>query len=79
MPTVSRLNLWTLWWNSERLLHGYRGYWQAPIFAGGRLLVVDRRQPGRAYDAVLPMAFASNGWCGYFLLRRLHVRFLQGN
>ena len=52
MPTVSRLNLWTLW---------------------------DRRQPGRAYDAVLPMAFASNGWCGYFLLRRLHVRFLQGN
>src|SRR3989442_2198479 len=30
--TVPRLNLWTLWWNSERLLHGYRGYWQAPIF-----------------------------------------------
>jgi len=40
VPTVSRLNLWTLWWNSERLLHGYRGYWHAPIFAGGRLLVV---------------------------------------
>jgi len=59
VPAVPRLNLWTLWWNSERLLHGYRGYWQAPIFAGGRLLVVDRRQPGRAYDAVLPMAFAS--------------------
>src|SRR6058998_3663233 len=58
-PVVPRLNLWALWWNSERLLHGYRGYWQAPIFAGGRLLVVDRRQPGRAYDAVLPMAFAS--------------------
>ncbi len=30
--TVPRLNLWTLWWNSERMLHGYRGYWQAPIF-----------------------------------------------
>jgi len=59
VPTVPRLNLWTLWWNSERLLHGYRGYWHAPVFAGGRLLVVDRRQPGRAYDAVLPMAFAS--------------------
>src|SRR3989442_8781705 len=31
-PVVPRLNLWALWWNSERLLHGYRGYWQAPIF-----------------------------------------------
>ena len=32
VPTIARLNLWTLWWNSDRLVHGYRGYWQAPIF-----------------------------------------------
>src|SRR5207247_2012906 len=31
-PVVPRLSLRALWWNSERLLHGYRGYWQAPIF-----------------------------------------------
>ena len=31
-PTVVRFNLWTLWWNSDRLLHGYGGYWRAPIF-----------------------------------------------
>ena len=31
-PTVPRFVLWILWWNSDRLLHGYRGYWQAPIF-----------------------------------------------
>ena len=30
--TVPRLNLWTLWWNSDRLLHAYHGYWQAPVF-----------------------------------------------
>src|SRR5690242_21416488 len=31
-PAVPRLNLWILWWNEDRLLHAYRGYWQAPIF-----------------------------------------------
>jgi hypothetical protein len=31
-PTVVWLNLWNLWWNSERLLHAYAGYWAAPIF-----------------------------------------------
>src|SRR2546430_14914704 len=31
-PVVPRLNLWALWWNSERLLHGYRGHCQAPLF-----------------------------------------------
>ena len=32
VATVPRLNLWTLWWNEDRLLHAYRGYWQAPVF-----------------------------------------------
>ena len=91
-PTVVRFNLWTLWWNSDRLLHGYRGYWQAPIFypdpysfaysepqwltgfiaspfwwVGG--------SPALAYNSVLLLAFTLNGWCGYWLLRRLHIRF----
>ncbi|MFQ5815186.1 MAG: hypothetical protein ACE5G7_01660, partial [Candidatus Hydrothermarchaeaceae archaeon] len=25
--------MWILWWNADRLTHGYRGYWDAPIFA----------------------------------------------
>src|SRR5438309_4893634 len=89
-PTVTRFNLWTLWWNSDRLLHGYRGYWQAPIFHPARHsfaysepqwltgLVASpfwwiSGSPALAYNAVLLMAFTLNGWCGYFLLRRLHI------
>jgi hypothetical protein len=30
--TVPLLNLWTIGWNVDRLHHGYRGYWDAPIF-----------------------------------------------
>lgn len=30
--TVPLFNLWTLLWNSDRLRHGYTGYWNAPIF-----------------------------------------------
>jgi len=30
--TVPLFNLWTLAWNHDRLAHGYRGYWDAPVF-----------------------------------------------
>jgi hypothetical protein len=30
--TVPLLNLWTLIWNAQSLIHGYAGYWNAPIF-----------------------------------------------
>jgi hypothetical protein len=30
--TVPLFNLWTLEWNADRLLHGFAGYWDAPIF-----------------------------------------------
>lgn len=30
--TVPLLNVWTMWWNSDRLLHGFQRYWDAPIF-----------------------------------------------
>src|SRR2546427_8415205 len=91
-PVVPRLNLWALWWNSERLLHGYRGYWQAPIFypepyafaysepqwltgVAASSFWWTSGSPALAYNAVLLIAFSLNGWCAYFLLRRLHVRF----
>jgi hypothetical protein len=30
--TVPLFNLWTLWWDADRLPHGFRGLWTAPIF-----------------------------------------------
>ncbi len=30
--TVPLLNVWTMWWNSDRLAAGFAGYWNAPIF-----------------------------------------------
>ncbi|MEZ6066885.1 MAG: hypothetical protein R3B90_14545 [Planctomycetaceae bacterium] len=32
VATVPLFNLWTLWWNCDRLERGLTGYWQAPIF-----------------------------------------------
>jgi hypothetical protein len=32
VATVPLFNLWTLWWNADRLSHGMAGYWNAPIF-----------------------------------------------
>ena len=32
--TVPLLNVWILEWNADRILHGYQGYWDAPIFHG---------------------------------------------
>jgi len=30
--TVPLFNLWTIWWNSDRALQQFSGYWNAPIF-----------------------------------------------
>lgn len=30
--TVPLLNAWTIGWNADRALHGFAGYWDAPIF-----------------------------------------------
>lgn len=32
IATVPLLNYWTLGWNADRLAHGFRDYWDAPIF-----------------------------------------------
>jgi hypothetical protein len=32
VATVPLASLWSLWWNADRLTHGYSGYWDAPIF-----------------------------------------------
>ena len=30
--TVPLLNIWTFWWNADRLAHGFANYWDAPFF-----------------------------------------------
>lgn len=30
--TVPLVSAWTLWWTSDRVAHGFRDYWDAPIF-----------------------------------------------
>jgi hypothetical protein len=30
--TVPVFSLWSLWWTANRAGHGFRGYWDAPIF-----------------------------------------------
>ncbi len=32
--TVPLLNLWTVWWNVDRISHGFQGYWNAPMYHG---------------------------------------------
>jgi hypothetical protein len=32
VATVPLFNVWTIWWNSDRARHGWRDYWDAPIF-----------------------------------------------
>ncbi|MGB9689602.1 hypothetical protein, partial [Thermogutta sp.] len=29
---VTLFNVWTIWWNADRLSHGLKNYWDAPIF-----------------------------------------------
>ena len=29
---VPMFNLWTIWWNADRVVHGFQGYWHSPIF-----------------------------------------------
>ena len=85
--TVALFNLWTLRWNAGRLAAGYAGYWHAPIFypqpgafalsepqpATGMVFaaLASAGGPVIAYNLVLLLALALNGWSAYFLLRTL--------
>ena len=84
-PTVPLFNLWTISWNVDRLLHGYQGYWNAPIFypTSGTFAFSDP-QPltgllaaifwplgaAAAYNLVLLLFLTLNGWAAFMLLRR---------
>ena len=85
--TVPLLNLWTVWWNADRVSHGFRGYWNSPIFSPTqKTLVFSEAQPtsiivapivwltenrGLAYNIYQLLIIALNGFSAHRLLRRL--------
>ncbi len=83
-PTVPLFNLWTLGWNVDRLLHGYQGYWNAPIFypAPGAFAFSEPQpltgilaaplwfiSPAAAYNLVLLLFLVLNALAAFSLLR----------
>ena len=85
--TVPLLNLWTVWWNADRAMHGLRGYWNSPIFfSTEKTFVFSEAQPtsiivapvvwltdnrGLAYNIYQLLIIALNGFSAHRLLRRL--------
>jgi hypothetical protein len=85
--TVPLLNLWTVWWNADRVTHGFRGYWNSPIFfPTQKTFVFSEAQPasmivapivwltdnrGLAYNIYQLLIIALNGFSAHQLLRRL--------
>lgn len=90
--TVPQFNLWTLQWNAERIAHGWRGYWDAPIFwplhdsfarsevqpLTGVLFWVWRGVGGNvgAYNLTLWTLLTLNGLAMSYLARRLGAAFV---
>jgi hypothetical protein len=89
VATVPLLNLWTLWWNCDRLGQGYAGYWNAPIFhpmdgafafsepqpwTATAALCVAGGQPALGYNLLLIAALVLNGLLGWRLLCRAGLR-----
>ena len=86
--TVPLFNVWTVWWNSDRLASGYKGYWNAPIFhPAENTFAFSEPQPLSALAApviwvtgnrvfaynVLLLAYVwLNGLAAYSLLYHLH-------
>lgn len=87
MATVPLFNVWSIWWNADRLQHGFRHYWDAPIFAPNRgAFAYSEPQPATlivapviwitdsrvlAYNLYLIGSLVANGLVGARLLRTL--------
>lgn len=83
---VPLLNVWTLWWNSDRLAAGLQNYWDAPIFYPTRgAFAFSEAQPtmmivaplvwltgsrALAYNVYLWLVLSLNGFSSQRLLRR---------
>ncbi len=94
VATVPLFNLWTVWWNADRLAHGLEAYWNAPIFypTEGTFafsepqpvslavapLVWMNRAPVAAYNSYLLLSLTLNGWLGGWLVRDVTGRRASG-
>lgn len=83
--TVPLFNLWTVWWNADRVSALWSDYWDAPIFAPAEnAFALSESQPvtgivapavwlseSRAlpYNVYLLLVLTANGWCGSLLIR----------
>ncbi len=86
--TVPLFNVWTIWWNADRLASGYKGYWNAPIFhPTEKAFAFSEPMPLSAlaapiiwvtgnrilaYNTLLLLSIVLNGWVAYSLLKVLH-------
>ena len=87
VATVPLLNLWTIWWNADRLSHRCSEYWDAPIFhptpatfafsepqpvsMAVAPLVWLNATPVAAYNVYLLASLALNGCAGAWLVRQV--------
>jgi hypothetical protein len=90
IATVPLFNAWTIWWNADRARHGFRDYWQAPIFHPAddtfafsepqptTLLVAPvvwfSRTPILAYNVYLLGNLMLNGWVSARVLNAVYLR-----
>ena len=88
--TVPLFNIWSLWWNADRALHGFANYWNAPIFhPATNTFAYSEPQPMTllvapvvwltgssvlAYNLYLLLSLTLNGFIGAATLRVLRVR-----
>ena len=86
LTTVPVFNAWTSWWNADRILHGFSGYWDAPIFfpadhafafsepQPATLIVAPvvwlTGSPASAYNVYLLLSLFLNGVVSLGVLRR---------
>ena len=86
LTTVPLFNAWTIWWNADRLTHGFAGYWDSPIFfPTERTFAFSEPQPATivvapviwitgsptlAYNVYMLLSLFLNGVITYRILRR---------
>lgn len=86
LTTVPLFNAWTIWWNADRLKHGFAGYWDSPIFfPTERSFAFSEPQPATivvapviwmtgspalAYNVYMLLSLFLNGVFTYRILRR---------
>jgi hypothetical protein len=86
ITTVPIFNAWTIWWNADRLNHGFAGYWDAPIFSPVKkafafsepqpatIIVAPviwmTGSPALAYNVYLLVSLFLNGVFAFRILRR---------